>query len=254
VTRTREPLAVRVDDDVVWAMLNRPRTRNAIDLESISALEAMLDTARKQAVKVLVLRGAGGTFCSGADLYELRALLDDPRALEMFMSRLGGVLDQLERGPWATVAVVEGFALAGGCELMLACDITIAATDAKIGDRHAELGLAPAAGGSVRLPRAIPRAVAHHLMLTGEVISGAQAAAKGLVSTAVPAGRLDREADRVIARLRDRGRDTLTTVKTMLDQTFEARAAQMRRELDLFLAHMSTSPDPRAGLDAFTAR
>jgi enoyl-CoA hydratase/carnithine racemase len=227
---------------------------NAIDLESIGALEAMLDTAREREIKVLVLRGAGGTFCSGADLHELRDLLDDPHALETFMSRLGGVFDQLERGPWASVAVVEGFALAGGCELMLACDIVIADTDAKIGDRHAELGLAPAAGGSVRLPRAIPRAVAHHLILTAAVISGAEAAVKGLVSTAVPAAGLDHEVHRVVGRLRGRGRGTLTTIKAMLNERSEEHAAPLRRELELFLAHMSTSPEPRAGLDAFNTR
>jgi enoyl-CoA hydratase/carnithine racemase len=246
------PLLLSVEGDLLRATIDRPHTRNAIDLDVIAGLETLLDTAREAGVKAVVLRGAGGTFCSGADLRALRALIDDPPALRSFMARLGAVLEELERAPWVNVAVVEGYAVAGGCELLLACDIVVASTEARIGDRHVEHDLVPAAGGSVRLPRAVPALFARYLLLTGEMISGTEAAEQGLATLAVAPEGLDEEVERILARLCSRGRATLATIKTMLA---DGRAAdlgpQLRRELDLFLAHVATDPGVRIGLDAF---
>jgi enoyl-CoA hydratase len=245
-------LRLALDGDVLRATIDRPSTRNAIDLSVIEGLERMVAAAHEQRVKVVVLRGAGGTFCSGADLREVRRLLDDPSGLRSFMARFGAALEELERSPWANVAVVEGYALAGGCELLLACDVVVAGTEARIGDRHAEHGLAPAGGGSVRLPEALPPALARYLLLSGEMLSGAEAAAAGLVTSAVEPSLLETEVDRIVARLRGRGRVTLATIKTMLadDGAAEERHARLERELDLFLAH-ARSADARAGLDSF---
>jgi enoyl-CoA hydratase len=239
---------------VLWALIDRPRTRNAISLAVVTGLEAMLAAARQQQAKVVVLRGADGSFSSGADLHELRQLIDDRQALQSFMARFGAVLEQIEAASWVTLAVVEGYAVAGGCELLLSCDIVLAASDARIGDRHAEYGLVPAAGGSVRLPRAVPAAFARYLLLTGDTISGAEAARKGLVTMAVEPEVLDHETDRIVSRLRGRGRQTLETIKTMIagnrDGTDQAR---LRRELGLFLHHVAQAGDARAGLEAFHA-
>lgn len=250
-----EAVRLSVEGELLRATIDRPQTRNAIDLDVVAGLEAMVETAREAHVKAVVLRGAGGTFCSGADLHAVRRLLDDPDGLRAFMERLGAVLEQLERAPWATVAVVEGHALAGGCELLLACDVVVAAEDALIGDRHVEYGLVPAGGGSVRLPQAVPALWARYLLLTGGMITGAEAAAKGLATIAVPAERLDEEVDRIVARLCSRGRATLATVKAMLaeDDGADTRA-RLRREIDLFLAHVADAPDVRIGLDAFRDR
>ncbi|MEN3280302.1 MAG: enoyl-CoA hydratase [Solirubrobacteraceae bacterium] len=244
-------LRVDMDGDALWATINRPEIRNAINLEVIEGFEAMMATAHEQRVKVVVLRGAGRTFCSGADLHELHRLADDPQALRSFMRRLGAVLDQLERAPWVTVAVVEGYAVAGGCELLLACDIVLTAFDARIGDRHVEYGLVPAAGASVRLPRAIPPALARYLLLTGEMLSGQEAVDHGLATIAVEAQDLEDEAERIASRLLSRGHATLKTVKAMLADGRRDDASRLGRELDLFLAHVATSPDARAGLAAF---
>lgn len=253
---TAPAVRLDVDGEVLRATIDRPRTRNAISVEVIAGLEAMVEVAREEGVKVVVLRGADGTFCSGADLRELRALIHDPAGLRAFMTRLGTVLSQLERAPWVNVAVVEGHAVAGGCELLLACDVVVAAEDARIGDRHVEYGLVPAGGGSVRLPRAIPALHARYLLLTGETISGTEAAARGLATIAVAPAQLDAELERILARLRSRGRATLRTVKAMLDDPASAAGAgaALDREIDLFLAHVATAPDVRIGLDAFHDR
>lgn len=243
---------LRLDRDVLWALIDRPATRNAISHAVITGLEEMLAIAREQRVKVVVIRGTGGSFCSGADLNELSRMIDDPPALASFMMRLGAVLEELERAPWVNVAVIEGHAVAGGCELLLASDIVIAAADARIGDGHVEYGLAPAGGASIRLPRAVTPAFARYLLLTGEMVSGEEAARKGLATIAIAPDALDDEVSRIVKRLSSRGSATLKTVKTMLASGgHEQIRPLLRRELDLFLDHIASAPDPRRGLSAF---
>lgn len=245
---------VRVQDEVLWALIDRPRTRNAIDLDVLAGLEAMVAAAEQARVKVLVVRGAEGTFCSGADLRWLRDSIEDRDAMRSFMARLGEVHQRLEQAPWVSLAVVEGYALAGGCELLLACDVVLASAEARIGDHHVEYGLVPAAGGSVRLPLAVGPVFARYLMLTGETISGAEAARRGLVSLAVAPESLEHELDRLLKRLLSRGAGSLATMKTMLAEGRAEMAPRLRKELDLFLAHLRDAPDARAGMDAFQAR
>jgi len=239
------------EGDLLRAVLNRPQSHNAIDREVIEGLERMLAEAESGEAKVLMIRGEGGSFCSGADLAEVKRLLERPEGLREFMARLRAVFDRLEAAPWVSLAVVEGFALAGGCELLLACDVVLAAESAQIGDRHAEYALAPAAGGSVRMLEALPRARARHLLLSGEMLSGREAAAAGLVSLAVPDERLDAEAERIAERLRSRGRGSIATIKLMIGPETDAhRRSQLDRELELFIEHAG-SEEFRAGLDAF---
>lgn len=239
----------------VRATIARPEARNAIDGDVIEGLEAALDLAEAERARVLVLRGAGGTFCAGADLAYVLDLVDDREALGGYVERLADVLDRLEASPFASVCVIEGYALAGGCEILLACDVSVVSTEAQIGDRHLEYGLLPGAGGSVRLARSLPSARARWLLLSGEMLSGAQAAEWGLVTHAVPPAELDAAADAVVERLSSRSRDALAAVKTMAnglrDLTFDEAILAERR---LFLDHFLESPDGREGLAAFRDR
>lgn len=251
---SKPAVALEVDGDVLRASIDRPQTRNAIDLEVLAGLERMLDAAQQAGVKVLVLRGAGGTFCSGANLAALPGLIDDPSEMRAFVERLGRVLTRLERAPWVNLAVIEGYAVAGGCELLLACDIVLASTEARIGDRHVEYGLVPGGGSSVRLPRTVSPLLARYLLFTGELISGAQAAESGLATLAVAPASLEQELERILARLRSRGLETLRAVKAMLaDERAAEMEPRLQRELDLFLEHLC-GPDAQAGLAAFRAR
>jgi enoyl-CoA hydratase/carnithine racemase len=247
-------VALRADDDVLWATIERPHARNAIDLDVVTGLERMVERAAAGEVKVLVLRGAGGTFCSGADLAVVRRLVDDPSALRAFMARLGAVLSALEQAPCVTIAAVEGYAVAGGCELLLASDIVVAANDAWIGDRHVEYGLVPAAGGSVRLPRNVAGAVARYLLLTGDVLNGADAAACGLATFAVDNADLDDEVRRIVDLVRRRGRQTLTMMKAMLAPNRAQEEPALAAELDRFVEHVVDGTDAVAGLQAFHER
>jgi enoyl-CoA hydratase/carnithine racemase len=248
-------VVIDADADVVWAWLDRPERRNAINLEVVAGLEAAAKLAVSTEAKVLVVRGAGGTFSSGADLDLLADIADDEGTLRAFMKRLGRVLDTLEEGPFVSLAVIEGYALAGGCELLLATDISIASTDARIGDRHAEYGLVPAAGGSVRLSEQLPKPLAGYLLLTGDVIDGRRAAEIGLVSVAVAAAELDEAVMGLVDRLRTRSADSLRAVKQLVIQRrVPGRTAALASELEVFLSHVRDSADAREGFEAFRAR
>jgi enoyl-CoA hydratase len=250
--------AVRIEAETgkwVRATIDRPEARNAIDDRVVAGLEAAVDRAEAERARVLVLRGGGGTFCAGADLDYVLSIVEDRAALGQYVQRLATVLDRLEAAPFASLCVIEGYALAGGCEILLACDVVVAADDAKIGDRHLEYGLLPGAGGSIRLSRSLPSARARWLLMSGEMISATEAAEWGLVTQAVEPAELDATVEAHVARLASRSRHALATVKRMAiglrDVPFDDA---IRMERELFLDHFLESPDGREGLAAFAER
>lgn len=251
-------VVVAVDGAVVRATIDRPDARNAISPSVMEGLEAAVRRARETDARVLVLRGAAGTFCAGADLAFVLSTIDQPGALEpdgafaSVIRRLNDVLLEIEAAPFASVAVVEGFALAGGCELLMACDVVVADEAARIGDRHLELGLLPGGGGSVRMYKALSSPRARWLLLSGEMISGREAAEWGLVTRAVPAERLDEVAEAMIARLASRSADALSGVKEMIAAVRDVPVPDgIDAEQRVFLDHMAKSEDVRAALARF---
>lgn len=242
------------EGDVVHVTLDRARARNAIDEGVLHGLEVAVALAGSSRPRVVVLRGSGRSFCAGADLGHLARIRSDGAAMEDYMTRLGRVLDALAGGPYVSVAVVQGHAVAGGFELLLAADIVVAASDAVIGDRHLEYGLVPAAGSSVRLTRAVSRATAHYLLLTGETLDGRRAAELGLVALAVDPAELADRVDALVARMRRRSADALRVMKEMCGDDGGGLVELLRRERALFLGHMRDSADVTEGLDAFATR
>ena len=243
---------------VVRAAIDRPEARNAVSPSVIEGLEAAVRTARETDALVLVLQGTGGTFCAGADLDFVRSTIDQPGALDeggafaAYIQRLNDVLGDIETAPFASVAVVEGFALAGGCEILMACDVVVADEAARIGDRHLELGLLPGAGGSVRLYKALSPARARWLLLSGEMISGREAAEWGLVTRAVPGERLHAEAEAMIARLAARTASALAGAKEMIGAVRDIPVPEgIAAERRIFLDHMAKNEDMRANLARF---
>ena len=246
------------EGSVLRATIDRPEARNAISPSVIEGLEAAVRAARETDARVLVLRGAGGTFCAGADLGFVLPTIDEPGALEdngafaEFIRRLNAVLLDIESAPFASVAVVEGFALAGGCEILMACDVVVADEAARIGDRHLELGLLPGGGGSVRLSKAVSPARARWLLLSGEIISGREAAEWGLVTRAVSGEQLDEVAEAMIARLAGRSGDALSAAKEMISAVRDIPVAEaIEAERRIFLDHMAKNEDVRANLARF---
>jgi enoyl-CoA hydratase/carnithine racemase len=250
---------VLVDDGAVLrATIDRPEARNAISPAVVDGLEEAVRRAREGGTRVLVIRGGGGTFCAGADLAWVLSALEEPHGLgdggafATVLGRLNDVLAQMEAAPFVSVAVVDGFALAGGCEVLLACDVVVADETARLGDRHLELGLLPGGGGSVRLHKALTPARSHWLLLSGEMISGREAAQWGLVTRAVPAAELDEVAEAMIARLASRNARALAGAKEMIAAVRDVPVADgVAAERRIFLDHMGKNEDVRATLGRF---
>ncbi len=246
-------IEVTKENAVATLRLNRPDVLNALNLDLLEELaDAVGTVGSDEDVKALVVRGAGRAFCAGADLVLLDTALDNPEALTHYIHRLNFCLFQLEELPIPVIAVVHGFALAGGLELVLACDLAIAAEDAHIGDQHANFGLMPGGGSTQRLPRRIGMQRAMELLTTGRRLSGSEAAAWGLVLRAVPVANLDTELENLLSALRGKSRPGLGWIKSV---TRRGQDLPLRDGVALeglaFVQYLTTSPHPREGIQAF---
>jgi enoyl-CoA hydratase len=181
---------IRVDlsESIATLTIDRPSVKNALNRETVGeCLSALRDLSANEEAGVLILTGAGeSSFVSGSDIGEIRNRTRDD-GLAGIASSLCAAVEQFPR---PTIAAINGYALGGGCELALACDIRIAAETAKFGQPELGLGIIPAAGGTQRLPRVVGLGWAKHLIFTGEIIDARQALAIGLVSAVAPAGQL----------------------------------------------------------------
>jgi enoyl-CoA hydratase len=173
--------------------------RNALNLETVNEFhEALRTLAANASVGVLIITGAGDqAFVSGADINDIRA-----RTLDDGLAAINSSLfSAVEKFPRPTIAAINGYALGGGCELALACDIRIAADTARFGQPELTLGIIPAAGATQRLPRIIGLGRAKHLILTGEIIDAPRALAIGLVTEVAPPAELRARARAVADRI-----------------------------------------------------
>jgi enoyl-CoA hydratase/carnithine racemase len=197
-----ETLKVDVDDRLAVVTVNRPEVRNALSRQVLAELRDVL--AQLEAtddVGVVAFTGAGGkAFVAGADIAQLRHY-DLHTGLDAEMQR---TFDAIEAFPKPTVAAVNGFALGGGCELAMACDIRIASENARFGLPETTLSVLPGAGGTQRLARLVGTGRAIEMILTGRFVDAAEAHAIGLVTAVVPPGGLHAElralADRILAK------------------------------------------------------
>jgi enoyl-CoA hydratase len=248
-------VVVEVDGAVARVLIDRAEALNALSPAVLDGLRTAVDTAIQAGCSVLVLRGSGGTLSAGADLKYLETLLGDEVALDRYLAEIGAMVDALEAAPLVTIAVVEGYALAGGCEILLACDLAVVAEDAMIGDRHLEYGLLPGAGGSVRLPRALPAMLARRLLYTAEMIDGRIAFEWGLASHVAPAAELDTVLEELVARLARHSRSALAGMKRLYRASRDTPVADaLVAERAVLVEHLRNSPAAAEGLAAFLAR
>ena len=185
-------------DHVAVITLNRPEARNAVNGDVAEFLEEALDKYEDDnALWVAILTGTGPVFSAGADLKAIAA--GDARRLSTKRGGFGGLVRRQRTKP--LIAAANGPALAGGLELLLACDLAIAADTAVFGLPEVKRSLVAAAGGLFRLPRAIGQSMAMELILTGDPITAERAVDLGLINAAVPAGNLMSEAHKLAARI-----------------------------------------------------
>ena len=196
-------IRIDVTENIATLTIDRPTVKNALDRETVTECHTALQTLEGDpAAGVLIITGAGeSSFVSGADINDIR---ERTRA-DGLAAISSSLCTRVERFPRPTIAAINGYALGGGCELALACDIRVAADSAKFGQPEVGLGIIPAAGGTQRLPRVVGMGWAKHLILTGEIIDARQALEIGLVTAIMPASQLQVRARELAKRILRQG-------------------------------------------------
>jgi 3-hydroxypropionyl-coenzyme A dehydratase len=185
---TMKYIQLEPEGDIAIVRINRPEALNAMNVDVVSELSRTIDIiAADDSIKVVIITGAGErSFCAGADISYMVNI--DPMQAERYATSAQGVINKIERLEKPVIAAVNGFALGGGCELAMACDIRIASNNAKIGQPEVTIGITPGWGGTQRLMRLVGPAKAKEMIFTGKMITADQAAQIGLVNRVVSVG------------------------------------------------------------------
>ena len=185
---TMKYIQLEPEGDIAIVRINRPEALNAMNVDVVSELSRTIDIiAADDSIKVVIITGAGDrSFCAGADISYMVNI--DPMQAERYATSAQSVINKIERLEKPVIAAVNGFALGGGCELAMACDIRIASNNAKIGQPEATIGITPGWGGTQRLMRLVGPAKAKEMIFTGKMITADQAAQIGLVNRVVIVG------------------------------------------------------------------
>lgn len=211
-----------VTDGVGIIALNRPDKFNCLSRELVRALgEAVAALTANPDVRVLLIRAEGKVFCTGADLAQILETRKDEAALGALLTDLLHTLRQLERGELPVVVAVHGMALAGGLELVMACDVVFAGRSARLGDQHAQYGLVPGGGNSQRLVRVLGRRRALELMLSARWLTADEAREFGLVNYVTDDDSLLAEALDYCRSMAQRSASGLAMMKRMADEGIE---------------------------------
>ncbi len=248
------PATILLDrsDAVATVTLNRPAVLNALNLQMLDELSATFaELDADDALRAVIVTGAGAkAFAAGADISELNAL-PNARAGEAQARRGQALTTAIERMRVPVIAAVNGFALGGGCEIAMACDIRIAGENAKFGQPEVNLGILPGYGGTQRLTRLVGEGWAMYLCLTGEMIDAAEALRIGLVQKVTPAEGLMTEAQRVAALIASKAPLAIDAAKrAIVDGAALTLADGLALEALRFGAAITTD-DFREGSSAF---
>ena len=235
--------------------LNRPDVLNSIDKNThLELQESLADIEKDESVRVVVITGAGKTFCTGADLKFGATIRDDPDKVVEFLGLWHKTTNAIAGLSKPVIAAVNGVELAGGLEIVEACDIAIISENVRLGDQHANYGLVPGGGGSQRLPRIIGIRKAMELLLTGDWVSAKEAEAIGLVNKAVPADKLEETVNELAQKLAERSPLASKVIKSLVNQGMQMDLASA---LDLEIksvAPLFSAEDLIEGLNAFNEK
>ena len=244
-------LDLEINDNVALLSINRPKALNAINVEVLSELGAAVETLRgRQDVRAMILTGAGDrAFVAGADIAQMSDYGQDEA--KTFAIQGHQVLTAIEALPFPVIAAVNGFALGGGCELALACDLILASEKAKFGQPEVKLGLIPGMGGCIRLPRKIGHAAACEWIFSAQVYDAQQAKDVGLVREVLPADKLLDRAKELAGVMAKQAPLAVAAAKKVLYSTAALNSAEAGViEVDAFAALFNTA-DTKEGTRAF---
>ena len=245
---TYETILVETKGRVGIIRLNRPEALNALNAKLVAELCAAVDSFEADgAIGCLIITGSDKAFAAGADIKEMA----DKSFLDAFMGDFVGNWDRVARSRKPVIAAVAGFALGGGCELALQCDLIIAADNAKFGQPEIKLGVIPGIGGTQRLTRAVGKAKAMDLCLTGRMMDAIEAERSNLVARVVPLAELMNEATKVAETIASMSLPSVMLAKEAINRAFETSLAEgVRFERRVFHTLFATR-DQKEGMAAF---
>ena len=238
-----------VADGVMTITINRPAAKNAVNKDVAVGIAAALDQLdADENTHVVILTGAGGTFCSGMDL---KAFVTGETPYGEGRGFAGMVQRSTDK---PLIAAVEGYALAGGCELAITCDLIVAADNSKFGIPEVKRGLAAAAGGLVRLPRQIPSRVAMEMALTGDFMDADRALSLGLINQVAPAGEALAQAKALAAKIAENGPLAVKRSKQVIKESIDWSQDEMFEKQQAIVNPVFSSEDAIEGATAFAEK
>ena len=249
-----DALRVEVSGDVATLTLNRPETKNALTLAMWSTLPGLLaEVAADRAAKVLVVRGAGGTFAAGANIGEFETVYATPESTRAYFDRVGEAMEALAAFEKPTIAMIEGACVGGGLGLALACDLRIAAADARLALTPAKLGLVYSLPDTRRLVQAVGLSRAKDILFTGRLIGAEEALAIGLVDALQTPDALEAAVADKTAQIAAASQWTARRAKAIVGLIADGETGDTE-ETTRWLIEAVEGEDFREGRDAFLAK
>jgi enoyl-CoA hydratase len=249
-----ENLLLEITEGIATVTVNRPTALNALTIYTLAELDRVVgEVVGNPDVRAVVLTGAGTkAFVAGADIAEMRDMSPAQARDLAFLAH--HTYAAVERSPKPFIAAVNGYALGGGCELAMACDIRLAAETAKFGQPEVNLGIIPGFGGTQRLPRLVGKGRALEMILTGEMVDAREALRIGLVNRVVAPGELMDEARQLARKIAAKGLVALRLCKEAVGNGLEMDVTKgCAYEAELF-AHSFSTADQKEGMGAFLGK
>ncbi|MCR5744182.1 MAG: enoyl-CoA hydratase/isomerase family protein [Bacteroidales bacterium] len=234
---------------VVTMTISSPATLNALNSTILGEIDTFIDTLDPNQVRVLVITGEGKSFVAGADISEM-ANLSEKEGLA-FGHRGSQIFKKIEDLPFPVIAAVNGFALGGGCELAMACDIRIASAKARFGQPEVGLGIIPGFSGTYRLPKLVGQGIAKELIYTGKMIGAEEALRIGLVNQVVAPEELAGAVDALVAAILKNAPIAVGFAKACINENYDLDVDESIALENRYFAKCFATDDQKEGMDAF---
>lgn len=243
---------IKIDkkNGIATITINRPKVLNALDMNTIDELTNLVkDLEKDEKTKVVILTGEGKAFIAGADISQMANMT--PLEAKSFADKGHCLLNKIEKSRLPFIAAVNGYALGGGCETLMACDIVIAGKSAKLGQPEINLGISPGFGGTQRLPRLVGRMKAKELLLTGRNIDADEALNIGLVNMVVDDDKLIQTANNIAEKIASKSTVQTNFIKALVNKGADIDLNSANSlEISYFSSSFSTH-DQKEGMKAF---
>lgn len=247
---TFENIIIEKKENIGIIKINRPNMMNALDKNTILELtNAIEDLEKDKNIKVAIITGEGKAFIAGADIKQMKGM--NSSEAKIFAETGHNLMKKIENSRLPFIAAVNGYALGGGCEVMMACDICIAASGAKIGQPEINLGIHPGFGGTQRLPRLVGKMKAKELLLTGDLIDANEAHRIGLVNMIVSDDKIMEAAEIIANKIANKSTLQTSFIKSLVNKGIDV---DLNKACSLEISYFSKSfqtEDQKEGMNAF---